>query len=858
LRWLSPLAWTLLLLLLTLPVQSQQSNLMAWGYDQYGQLGDGYAPYLPHPTLGISGVKAIAVGSYFFTSTSHTAALKQDGTVWVCGSNLHGELGDGTFTDRSIPVQVLGPGGSGFLTDVKAIAGGGEHTVALKQDGTVWTWGWNFAGQLGDGTTTDRNTPVQVLGLGGVGFLTDVKAIAAGYAHSVALKQDGTVWTWGANPVGELGDGTIAPFGNSSPVQVVGPGGIGLLTGVKAVAAGFHSTVALMLDGTVWTWGENGSGELGDGTTTDPPYGKSTPVQVLGVGGIGFLTDVKAIAAAFGYAVALKQDGTVWVWGSNGNGQLGDGLTNAPPVAQLASGETDVTAIAAGWGHTVALKQDGTVWTWGGNYTGQLGDGTTAIQSTPVQVSGSGGSGFLTGIKAIAAGVGHSVALKQDGTVWTWGSNSSGQLGDGMTIDPSQPPYGQTTPVQVLGPGGSGFLTGVAAIAGGGYYTVALKQEGTVWAWGDNSSGQLGDGTTTSHSTPVQVLGAGGIGLLTGVKAIAAAFGYTVALKQDGTVWAWGYNGDGELGDGTETGYSTPVQVVGPGGIGFLTGVTAIAVGLDHTVALKQDGTVWTWGLNEYGQLGDGTTNSQSTPVQVLGPDGSGFLTGVTAIAAGGEHTVALKQDGTVWTWGENYAGELGDGTVTSTDPYGKSTPVQVLGLNGSGFLTGVSAIAAGGYHTLTLLSAPVTPPAATLTGKVLLQDCLNSQQTINFTFQPNDGSASFNRSLTLNADGSFSLDNIPRRSYDLAVQGSKWLRRSLPLFAGRGDVSGLEAALWAGDVNGDNQVDIFDLGLLADAYNTTPASPKWNAQADLNCDNKVNLLDLGILADSFGKQGDL
>ena len=188
-----------------------------------------------------------------------------------------------------------------------------------------------------------------------------------------------------------------------------------------------------------------------------------------------------------------------------------------------------------------------------------------------------------------------------------------------------------------------GGLSGVAAIAAGGRHTVVLKNDGTVWAWGNNSDGQLGDGTAINRKTPVQVSGLGG------VTTAAAGSSYTVVLKNDGTVWAWGYNNSGQLGDGTTTNRKTPVQASGLGG------VTAIAAG-GHTVALKNDGTVWAWGYNNSGQLGDGTTTNRKTPVQV------GGLSGIAAIASGNEHTVALKNDGTVWTWGDNYDGQLGNG----------------------------------------------------------------------------------------------------------------------------------------------------------------------------------------------------
>jgi hypothetical protein len=250
---------------------------------------------------------------------------------------------------------------------------------------------------------------------------------------------------------------------------------VGSVLSVKGVAS---HTIALKGDGMVWTWGNNDYGQLGDGTTT----ARRTPVQVSG------LTGVTAIAGGEGHnTIALKGDGTVWTWGANWYGQLGDGTTTDRLTPVQVSGLTSVTAIAGGNFHTIALKGDGTVWTWGNNFAGELGDGTNTNRSTPVQVSG------LTGVTAIAGGNFHTIALKGDGTVWTWGYNFDGELGDGTNTN-------RSTPVQVSG------LTGVTAIAGGGSHTIALKSDGTIWTWGENGSGQLGDGTTTGRWTPVQAL----------------------------------------------------------------------------------------------------------------------------------------------------------------------------------------------------------------------------------------------------------------------------------------------------------------------------------------------------------------
>jgi alpha-tubulin suppressor-like RCC1 family protein len=354
---------------------------------------------------------------------------------------------------------------------------------------------------------------------------------------------------------------------------------------------------------------------------------------------------------------------------------LGIGTTTDSSTPVQVSDLTGVTGVAAGLEDSLALKSDGTVWAWGYNNEGQLGNGTSDIDlhPTPVQVSG------LTGVTGVAAGGWYGLALKGDGTVWAWGINSVGQLGNGTTTN-------SNTPVEVEGAGGSGYLTDVTAIAAGGRHSLALRRDGTVWAWGWNSFGQLGIGTSDSspHPTPVQVSG------LTDVIAVAAGYGHSLALRRDGTVWAWGRNNWGQLGNGTTTNSNTPVEVEGTGGSGYLTDVTAIGAGTSHSLALRRGGTVWAWGYNNEGELGDGTTTNSSTPVQVSG------LTDVTAIAAGGNHSLALGPDGNVLAWGDNSFGQLGNGTTTNS-----STPVQASGL------TDVTAIAGGNAHSLAVKGPP-------------------------------------------------------------------------------------------------------------------------------------------------------
>lgn len=344
------------------------------------------------------------------------------------------------------------------------------------------------------------------------------------------------------------------------------------------------------------------------------------------------------VAAGLCHTVVLKNDGTVWAWGRNDYGQLGDGTAISRPYPLPVQGLTGVTAISAGYHHTLALKNDGTVWAWGSNLSGRLGDGTTNNRKNPVKVS------ELTGIAAISTGGDHSVALEGDGSVWAWGWNYYGQLGDGTTTD-------RNTPVRVLG------LTGATMIWGGiGNHNLALRNDGTIWAWGCNNQGELGNGTVTTRSTtPVQVSG------LTGVTAMSAGGYHSVALKSDSTVWAWGNNWEGEFGDGTNICRSTPAQVP------VFANVTGIITGRFHTAVLNSNGTVLTCGYNNFGQLGDGTTTDRWTPVQVSG------LTGVASIWSGWRHTGVIKGDGTVWAWGYNDYGQLGDGTTNN-----RLTPVKV------------------------------------------------------------------------------------------------------------------------------------------------------------------------------------
>lgn len=426
--------------------------------------GDTGVPIAKYQVTPFIGSVAQTPVVFSSTATTQTVTGLTNGTTYTFAVvSIDARGNDSASSARSNPVSYIRP-------PATSVTAGYQHSCAVLSDGTARCWGANTIGQLGDGSVItlfgESLTPVPVV------TLTDATRLSAADGHTCATSASGTVTCWGDNHDGELGHGS-GPA-TSTPVAVTG------LTSATAVSTGAQNSCARRASGSVECWGNNSFGQLGNGSSV---IQSTVPVVVTGI------TDATTVEVGDFYACAVLAGGTVKCWGNNGEGELGNGgtpITSSTPVS--VTGITDAVAVSAGYRHACALRSTGAVSCWGDNPYGQLGNGTIASSSTPVPVSG------LTDAVAISTGVVHSCALRVGGTVMCWGNNGSGQLGNGTFVSSSTP-----TPVQAI--------TGVTDMAAGGNHSCAVLANGAVTCWGWNTAGQLGNGTKATSSTPVAVSG---------------------------------------------------------------------------------------------------------------------------------------------------------------------------------------------------------------------------------------------------------------------------------------------------------------------------------------------------------------
>jgi alpha-tubulin suppressor-like RCC1 family protein len=676
-----------------------------WGYNQYGQLGDG-------TTTTRSGPVRVSGGNTYTSVTSgalHSCALTGAGAAYCWGRNGNGQLGDGTTTDRSTPTAVSGGlvfsslsagdfftcgrttggqvhcwGANGVgqlgnnsttqsatpvrealsLTSWTNVAAGARHACGITSGGAVYCWGLNDHGQIGNGTINDVHAPSLV----GSGYV----AVATGGFHSCALASGGAASCWGRNDGGGLGNGTyndaLVPgpvsggltfsnvsggrfqtcgvvgttgycWGNNFDGQVGNgttalsntPQQITATTFASISSGGFHSCGVQATTGNSYCWGWNGFGQVGNGVALDGV----APVPVPVVPQTATL-----VTTGHEHTCALTTGGSVYCWGQNSSGQLGDGTYSDHTTAAPVSTYVDFLSVSGGASHSCGLRPGNLIYCWGDNTFGQLGNGTTTTSPTPTPASGSSWAGVSTGDD-------HTCALTTTGAAYCWGNNPDGRVGNNTTAQ-------QNSPALVNG----GFT--FSKISAGGLLSCGVTTGGAAYCWGDNSSGGLGNNSTVNSSVPVKVSG-------TQTWAnVSAGFAYACGLTTGGNAYCWGDNANGQLGNGTSTNSSVPVAVSGS-----LTW-KVISTSRDGTVCgITTGNAAYCWGINFTGQVGDGSYTYRNAPVLVA----SAF--NFQAIQAGDVHTCAVSgttTNGAVFCWGNNERGELGYAPTTVL-----TTPQQVI-----------------------------------------------------------------------------------------------------------------------------------------------------------------------------------
>jgi alpha-tubulin suppressor-like RCC1 family protein len=745
------------------------NTIWSWGSNLFGRLGipDGLDRTTPSQ-IGAESDWLMTQGGY-----NHSVALKTNNTIWAWGKNDYGQLGLGDADDRNTPSQIgtssdwmeftvglyyaigrkiegsiWGWGGSygssplqvGIDTDWAKISGGDNHVVAIKNDNSLWAWGNNESGQLGLGDNINRSSPTMV------GTDTDWSMIAAASSHTIARKINGNIFVWGNNSYGNLGLSDMVSRNTPTLLTYqIGNGPSGITPSLTGVLLPASLIISL-------SWTDNSFDETYFSIERKPGlYGTYSEVGVVGANTTVYTETVEANYYPYYYRVRCGNGGgdgnysneaivatmitsspsqinasiisstqIAINWSDDFNNEDGFKLERKTEVTgdwyQIAtiaaniitysditptgfvaksyyyrikafniSGDgyysgnafvltrDDWIEVKGGNSHTIGMKTaptgGGTLWVWGKNDYGQLGLGNTINRYTITQVNSD------TDWSVLSCGNNHNLAIKTDGMLWSWGGNAVGQLGIGDTIT-------RRTPSLV------GSAIDWSKVSTKGNCSLALKVNGTIWSWGFNNYGQLGlgnSGTTTYRKTPTQ------IGSYSDWSMISAGEQHTASVKNNNTLWIWGYNDKGQLGlgnSGSGTHKTTPFQ------LGTNSDWSMVSLGTSHTLAIKTNGTLWSWGYNNTGQLGLGDTINRNTPTTI------GSDTDWAAISTGSNHNLASKINGTLWSWGNNATGQLGLGNSGTTT--NRKTPTQI------GSDSDWSIISAGSNHSLALKTSGV------------------------------------------------------------------------------------------------------------------------------------------------------
>jgi alpha-tubulin suppressor-like RCC1 family protein len=640
-----------------------------WGGDVFGELGNGGVSSNSQDPVAVD-ISPISGAKTFRQLTggdSHVCGLTSDRVAYCWGSDSAGQLGDGgTSVNSQSPVAVdISPitGDQSFVL----LAAGDMHTCGLTCEGATYCWGWDGYGQLGDGDpSNDSQEPVAVDTGAMTGDVAFVQLIG-GNAHACGLTAAGEAYCWGRDDNGQLGDGGESRD-SQSPVSVDTSG----ITGEQAfvqLTGGMAQSCGLTGVGMAYCWGWDGYGQLGDGGESND---SQSPVMVdtsAVAGGKSFVL----VVTGYMHSCGLTSEGVVFCWGNDTDGQLGNGSTAGASQSPMAVDTVPITGqkafvdLTVGQNHSCGLTAEGVAYCWGTNWWGQLGNGTSSNKyQSPEQVDTTTISGEQAFVH-LTGGGSHTCGLTAEGAAYCWGADMYGQLGNGDAIGFSSFPSALDT----------SSITGsiiLIHLSCGFAHCCGLTSEAVAYCWGYNNNGQLGDGSGSTQSHfPVAVDTSPVTGERIFVQLTVGSY-HACGLTSEGVAYCWGQDDSGQLGDGGDSSNSSIPVAVDTGPIAGEKAFTKLSAGSGHTCGLTSAGVAYCWGSDQYGALGDGgNTNHSQSPVAVdthaiAGEDA------LVQLEAAFSHSCGLTAEGVAYCWGEDMFGQLGDGGASNNS----QSPVPV------------------------------------------------------------------------------------------------------------------------------------------------------------------------------------